>query len=765
MIIAGVFLRLKSSAILGLGLTVGGALAVSGFSDRIERLLDPVRVAASIRPPSGRVVVIEMDAASVGAIRRWPWPREHYAAVIDRLRTAGAGSITFDVDFSSASTGSGDDAMAAALARGDGNVALPTFAQRARSGEYRSIDSLPLPLFRPHVTLTSVSMQPDTDGVVRRAPFGTITAGVPRPSLSSYMARRSGKADTFFPIDFGINPTSLPRVSFIAVEHGQFDPALIRGRDVLIGATAIEMGDRYATPHWGVLPGVTIQALAAETLIRHVPMSGRSTVPMLLATLFGVLILMVRRPLLTFAAAGAAPPTLFLLALWARAQWGIVYPLAPAFVTLGIIVLGRVASHLSERFDRQRCIDEDSGLPNQRAFVRDCGDHPAVPVVVALVSNFDAVVTLMGERAGHDMIQRLAERLRVSAGGTVYRLSDRLLALEFGVSLDDLSGHIAGLKALLTQPVEILGRRTDAAVHLGMADGEGTASDRLVNAARAASEAMVAGTFWHHSAIDIDAMERRLVLMGELDQAMSNGEIEVHYQPKLALATNQITSVEALVRWRHPSRGMVGPDAFIPLAEQSDRIGPLTLFIIERVIADVGHWRRQGLDLTAAINISATLIAFPTFADAATAMIAKRDIPPECLIFEVTESATLQNPERAAATLSSFRDQGVGISMDDYGTGQSTLSYLRQLPLSELKIDRSFVQHAHVNRADGLMVRSTIDLAHDLGLKVVAEGIEDEGCLVFLQEAGCDMAQGYLISRPLPAMALEQLLIERRLVA
>jgi len=751
--------------ILAIGLVVGTIFTLGGIGDRVDRLVDPLRVVASARAPSGQVVVVEMDAASVAAIRRWPWPREHYATVIDRLRAAGAASITFDVDLSSASTTAGDRAMAAALARADGNVALPTFAQHDRSGENRSIDSLPLPSFRAHAALASVSMQPDGDGVVRRAPFGTITAGVPRPSLSSYMAHRSGTADTFFPIDFGIDPALLPRVGFVAVERGRFDPALVRDRDVLIGATAIEMGDRYATPHWGVLPGVLVQALAAETLIARVPTSGGAAVPMICAALLGALLLALRRSWVAVAAAVAAPVVLFAAAVWVQRHAGIVYPLAAAFAVLGVAMLGRVALHLGERFDRQRCIDEDSGLPNQRAMVRECRDRAALPIVVALIGNFDAVVTLMGERAGHDMVLRLADRLRMSADGAVYRLSDRLLALELAVPSDALAGHVAGLKALLTQPVEILGRRADAAVHLGMADGSGTVSDRLVNATRAATEAATTGVFWRHSAIDVDAMERRLVLMGELDQAMTSGEIEVHYQPKLALATNRITSVEALVRWRHPVRGMVGPDAFIPLAEQSDRIGPLTLFVLARVIDDVARWRSQGLDLTAAVNLSATLIALPAFAEAATALVARRIVPPESLIFEVTESAALSDPERAAATLSAFRDQGVAISMDDYGTGQSTLSYLRQLPLSELKIDRSFVQHAHRNRPDELMVRSTIDLAHDLGLKVVAEGIEDEGCLAFLREAGCDMAQGYLISRPLQADAFERLMAERQLAA
>ncbi len=762
LIFADASYRFKSGAILSIALFVGMVLAMSGIGERLDRLIDPLRVAATVRSPSGQVVVVEMDAASVAAIRRWPWPREHYAAVIDRLHAAGAASITFDVDFSSASTPDGDRSMTAALARANDIVALPTFAQRDRSGEQRSIDALPLPAFRRHAALTSVSMQPDPDGVVRRAPFGTITSGVPRPSLSAYMARRSGTADAFFPIDFGIDPALLPRTSFVAVEHGRFDPALVRGRDVLIGATAVEMGDRYATPHWGVLPGVIVQALAAETLMAAVPTSAGAAAPMICALLLGALMLAMRRASLAVPVAAAAPLLLFVAAILAQRHLAIVYPLATAFALLGVVMLGRFALHLAERFDRQRCVDDDTGLPNQRAMMRDYGGDAATPIVVAQVGNFDAVVTLMGERAGHDMILRLADRLRLASGGSVYRLSDRLLALELVVPPDALAEHIAGLKALLIQPVEILGRRTDAAVHIGMADGRGTPSDRLVNAIRAASEAAAAGVFWQHSAIDVDAMERRLVLMGELDQAMSNGEIEVHYQPKLALATDRITGVEALVRWRHPVRGMIGPDAFIPLAEQSDRIGPLTLFVMAQVIEDVARWRTQGIDLTAAVNLSATLIALPAFAESVTALVARRVVPPESLIFEVTESATLSDPERAAATLSAFRDQGVAISMDDYGTGQSTLSYLRQLPLSELKIDRSFVQHAHLVRADELMVRSTIDLAHDLGLKVVAEGIEDDACLAFLREAGCDMAQGYRISRPLTAMKLERLMTKER---
>ena len=759
--------RRARALVAALALAAAVLIALTGLGERIDHSLEPWRAAASIRPPSGRLVVVEMDAASVAAIRRYPWPREHYAAVIDRLRRAGAASITFDVDLSTPSTRAGDAAMARALARSNGLVALPTFAQLAGTGEgdTRLIDSLPLPAFRPHVALASVSMQPDADGIVRRAPLGTMTAATPRPSLSAYIAHRSGRADEFFPIDAGIDHRLLPRLSFVAVEHGRFDAAAVRGRDVLIGATAIEMGDRYAIPHWGVVPGVIVQALAAESLFPGVPVEGGATLAILLALLLAAPILLLRSPRTAAVAAVIAPIALFAAAVWARVAVLTDYPLAAAFVLVVVVALGRLTLHLRGRFDRQRCFDEATGLPNRAALVRDLEHRSPAPIVAATLGNYDALLTLLGERAGDDLVLRIADRLALAGGGTVYRLGDRRLAVELAAAPDDWDEHFAGLRAVLTQPVELLGRRTDAAVHLGLSGGEGQVHDRLVEACRAADEAAAAGTFWRQGSVDAEALERRLVLMGELDHALAAGEIEVHYQPKLSLADDRIASVEALVRWRHPVRGMVRPDLFIPLAEQSDRIAPLTLFVLDRVVADLAEWRAAGLDLTAAVNLSAMLIAEPDFVAAVDRVLDRRAVPATALIFEVTESATIADPLQAAANLGRYRDRGVAISMDDYGTGQSTLTYLRQLPLSELKIDRSFVQHAHVNRSDALMVRSTIELAHDLGLKVVAEGIEDEACLAFLRDAGCDMAQGYLIGRPMPAPDLVATLEKRALAA
>ncbi|WP_156488752.1 EAL domain-containing protein, partial [Erythrobacter sp. HI0077] len=190
------------------------------------------------------------------------------------------------------------------------------------------------------------------------------------------------------------------------------------------------------------------------------------------------------------------------------------------------------------------------------------------------------------------------------------------------------------------------------------------------------------------------------------------------------------------------------------LAEKNDHIADMTLFVLQRTLRDLAQWHGAGIEVKAAVNISARLLISPAFFDAVEAALRVSDTSASDLIFEVTESATMADPAAALRALEGYRRMGIMISLDDYGTGQSTLTYLKTLPLGELKIDRSFVENAHEDSSDALLVRSTVNLAHALGLQVVAEGIETVECLDFLREVGCDLAQGYFVSRPLPASEL-----------
>jgi EAL domain-containing protein (putative c-di-GMP-specific phosphodiesterase class I) len=240
---------------------------------------------------------------------------------------------------------------------------------------------------------------------------------------------------------------------------------------------------------------------------------------------------------------------------------------------------------------------------------------------------------------------------------------------------------------------------------------------------------------------------RQLSLMSELRQAMESGRLRIAYQPKMSLATGRIQDAEALVRWSDESGQAIPPDEFIPLAEETGVIHELTLFALRAVAADLAGWARDGLPMRVAVNVSALDLATSDFTAKVEAICAAAGVPPSRLALEVTESALLRSPTEAIRTLNALRAGGFRLSVDDYGTGQSTLSYLKHLPVHELKIDKSFVTALIESDSDAILVRSTINLAHELGLEVVAEGIEDEATLAMLRGLGSDYAQGYFISR------------------
>lgn len=748
-------------AVLVTGAILAMAIGFSGAGVGADRSLRALDFAIRKHAASGQLHIVEIDARSIAAIDRWPWPRSNYAQAVERLHQAGAASIAFDVDFSARSAPEEDAAFARALQATGGKVVLPTFGQASGGGQEGRTESLPIPLLRPHAHLAAVNIRADLDGQVRRSPVGVVTDGVPRPSVAAMLAGVQGSADSDFEIDYAIDPATIPRHSFLDIRDGKFDPAVFAGKTVLIGATAVELGDRYAIPSYGVVPGVVIQAIAAETLAQGMPVNAGWVIPLLLALLLAWPIVHARRRAALLAASVAAPFALFAAAVTADglARW--LFELTPALGCLALVIATSVAMRWLGAVRRRRALDGQTGLPNRLALRQAMHEGAAAGVVAARIAEFDKLAAGLGEAATAQLICRVRDRIAMtSQARAVFRIEDRVLAWRIADD-DDLEGHLTGLRALMLSPVEVASRRVDVSLAFGYAaERGGDGADRVVaQAALAADTALAEGRAWHvHQLEEEDTVDRELSLLGELDDALGKGEIQVLYQPKLDLKTGRIASVEALVRWNHGTRGFLRPDLFIPLAERNDRIAGLTLHVVAQTIRDLVAWQSSGHRLTGAVNISAKLLNSAPFIADLRELVETSGIAPALLTFEVTESATMRDPAAAAAALQSFRDLGISISMDDYGTGQSTLSYLKQLPLNELKIDRSFVQFAHQNRGDGALVRSTIDLAHELGLKVVAEGVEDQGCLDFLRAIGCDLAQGYLISKPIPAPDLQPLL-------
>lgn len=254
----------------------------------------------------------------------------------------------------------------------------------------------------------------------------------------------------------------------------------------------------------------------------------------------------------------------------------------------------------------------------------------------------------------------------------------------------------------------------------------------------------------------------RLTLIGELRQAINSDELVLHFQPKVTSETGKLHTVEALVRWNHPSHGIIPPDEFIPLAERTGLIEELTTWVLKKALRQGAIWHKKKMFIGIAVNVSALSLLNPEFPEVLTSLLTACKFPAESLFMEITETSIMFDPERSLAILNRIHQKGVNLSIDDFVTGYSSLAYLKKLPVSELKIDKSFVMDMLTNESDATIVNATIQLGHNLGLKVVAEGVENQQTFNTLRSMGCDLQQGFFISKPIPAESITTWVFEAK---
>jgi diguanylate cyclase (GGDEF)-like protein len=398
----------------------------------------------------------------------------------------------------------------------------------------------------------------------------------------------------------------------------------------------------------------------------------------------------------------------------------------------------------------------------QHAIEGQPGDPAPFAVMLMDLDRFKEINDTLGHHYGDLLLQHVGARLQeaVRDDDTVARLGgDEFVVLLSEVfDAETVDSSIARIRESLRAPFQLddLAIEVEASIGIAHFPSDGSDADTLL---QRADIAMYHAKRNHlsHAAYNVEHDHHslaRLALAGDLRRAVKGNELEPWYQPQADLAQQRITAVEALVRWRHPTLGLLHPAAFIELAESTGLVRELTLRVLEQALEDRSGWAREGLDLKVAVNVSMRSLLDRQFPAQVSRRLRESGTPPERLKLEITENSLMADPAMATAVLDELTGLGVELAIDDFGTGYSSLAYLSQLQVRELKIDRSFVMGMRTNRDDALIVRSTIDLGHNLGLRLIAEGVEDPATLDLLKQQGCDGAQGYHLSRPVPAQQI-----------
>lgn len=444
---------------------------------------------------------------------------------------------------------------------------------------------------------------------------------------------------------------------------------------------------------------------------------------------------------------------------------------AAADLAFGITTLRLRAEHQRAHREIERAAFHDrlTGLPNHMAFEAElqrrlAPSSPPQPYAVLLLGldRFREINDALGYRQGDRVLIHVAQRLREVLQGDqpIARIHGDQFIILWSVNDPAEAGIAAAtLLAAIARPVALDGLVLDVSATIGISlcPQHGSEAERLIRHANVAlHHAKRSGERFAFYDVERDRDDpRRLALIAELRGAIDGDQLVLYYQPKVDLRSGRLCGVEALVRWLHPQHGLIPPDTFVPLAEHTGLIRPMTDWVIQAALRQSAVWRRAGLTIPIAVNLSARSLRDREFLDKVQRLFAAGQADGDWLEFEITESAIMEDPEQALALLERLHEQGIALFIDDFGTGYSSLGYLQKLPVDAVKIDKSFVKAMMVDADSAAIVRSTISLAHDLGIQTVAEGVEDRAAWDCLAGLDCDAAQGYFIAKPMPADRFE----------
>jgi len=721
----------------------GLIFGIIGFGEPLENAFRVVRNSLHPHRASGDIVLVAVDDRSLQELGNWPWSRDIHARMVERLTDLGARRIFYDVNFAFKSDPADDAKFENALIR-SGNVTLPAQFLTGTLSATKATKLRPLPRFRKHAELATISLNYNYENAVWTMPYGWEVDREPLPSFAAKLAGVNGAPGKSFRIDYSIDSRTIPTFGAAEVLGGRVDRSRLAGKDVVIGTTSDELGDQFFLPGLGNKGGVYIHLFGAETLKSGIPVDLGWVFPFLLglaAAALGSLRRSVAQQNVIFATAAAA-----LLVV----PYFLETNLVSVDVTPGLFVVACVAANIGwRRFRLRGVVNAVSGLPNLNALRADRGARDR-PLIVTRVHNYAEIASTLPPEDERLFVEQIVSRLAIgSTNRTLYQGDEGIFAW-FADSEASMGDHLEALHALFRNPAKIGKVQIDLSVSFGVESGSGRSlANRIGSALVAADEAATEGLKWkRYDPEKLKDVSWKLSLLSQLDAAIETGEVWVAYQPKLDLNSQAICGAEALARWTHPEKGPISPMEFVAAAEQHDRIEKLTYFVLSQAVEAAASVNARGIPFNVAVNLSARLLTDRNFPARVSELLKDHRLAANRLTLELTETAALAGTGADLAVLVRLRDLGIKISIDDYGTGLSTLDYLKKIPASEIKIDQSFVKAIRDNRSDWLMVQSTIALAHSLGQTVVAEGVEDRLTLDALASMNCDIAQGFVIGRP-----------------
>jgi EAL domain-containing protein (putative c-di-GMP-specific phosphodiesterase class I)/CHASE2 domain-containing sensor protein len=721
----------------------------------LDQLMRTARDKIRSKDASGQIVLVAIDSKSLYEGGRWPWPRSDQAKILDELQRLGAKRVFFDLNFADPTTEAEDAAFEAALKRSK----VPTYLQArfvVDPTTNERTEVVPLQRFAQNSSTVSNTVKKDVFGAAWAVPASIAINGKSIPAIGSTLANRSFKNDQKIPVDFSIDPRSVPLISAIDVLKERAGFADVRGKDVVISPTTSDIEEHRTLPGYGARPRVYTQILAAETLLRGNPIEigwlPFWILSFVVVALYGIIRRTTTRRSLFMCSMGL----IFVVPIFLEGQQFFLQ-IVPALLLLLLFAGDRVWARFKSALHKQGITNVVSGLKNLNAF-RELDVLRDTVLVVANVRNFASIRSALPSEQERELVDEITKRLTVGSEQIeLYQGDDGVFAWLMDThKAGNVGDHVEAIHSFFRSPLIVGGRAIQLHVTFGVdQDDTRLLPNRMGTALVASQQAEKTGRRWLMSDAETSKeVEWKLDLIGRLDTAINNGELWVAYQPKLDLATRRICGAEALVRWTHPERGQLAPDEFVTLAEEQNCIGNLTAFVLSNAIQLAARINSHGIRFGVAVNLSPRVTDGVSIDMLAKGLLDRYGLEPSLLTLEVTETAAMLSGDEFLALLHRLRALGIRISVDDYGSGLSTLGYIRTIPATELKIDKSFIKDIELSEEDQVMVRSTVDMAHSLGRIVVAEGVESAATLETLTQLGCDKAQGYYISRPVPVRQL-----------